>query len=64
MSAKVNGVAKDAIGLIQATPESILVGDLSGGFVRSKIHQGEPLFSDDGIILELDSPVVTASFDA
>lgn len=61
--AKVNAVMSSSITLIECRGRAIILADASGNLVRHTITDGEPLFTEPGIILTLEGPVTAISFD-
>jgi hypothetical protein len=61
--AKVNSVMGGSITLIESRGNAIILADDAGNMVRHSINDGQPLFTEPGIILSLDAPVSAISFD-
>ena len=61
--AKINHVMVGPITLIECRGNGILLADTSGNLVRHSIIEGQPLFTEPGIIINLESPVSAISFD-
>jgi hypothetical protein len=61
--AKINSVMQGAITLIECREKAIILVDDAASIVRHQIIEGAPLFTEPGIILNLDGPITAISFD-
>jgi hypothetical protein len=61
--AKVNAVMRGAITLIETRPNCLVLADSLGNLIRHNIIEGQSLFTEPGVLLNIDGAISGISFD-